>query len=416
MTLLDRPEGRLAIALAVGLIIGAERERRKSEGPTRIPAGVRTFALVGLLGGIVALLGSTALLVVVATIVGSLAIAGYFLGDRSDPGFTTETALIVTYCLGALAQREPKIALATGLAAATLLAFRTHLHSAVRSVISEDELRDGLIFGVAALVVLPLLPNRAVDPLGVLNPFTLWRLVVLLMAMSGAGYIAQRAIGPRYGLALAGFGAGFASSSATIAAMGARARADAELQRPAIAGAAASTVATFVQLAILVGAANGRLLVVLAWPLAAGGATALAYAAVQTWHARRVEAGPVKGHAFKISTAVLFAVLVTAIAFISAAAQQWAGAVGAVVAAAIAGFADAHASSAAVAALSAGNQIGLVAAEIAVLVAFTTNTVTKAVLAAISGPRRFSVSIIAGLVLVLAVTWGAALVYLLRHG
>jgi uncharacterized membrane protein (DUF4010 family) len=415
MTWLDRPDGRLAIALAIGLVIGAERERRKGEGPTRIPAGVRTFALVGLLGGIVALLGGTGLLVVVAAIVGGFAIAGYYQGDRSDPGFTTETALIVTYCLGALAQREPKIALATGLAAATLLAFRTHLHSAVRSVISEDELRDALLFGVAALGVLPLLPDRAIDPLGFVNPFTIWRLVVLIMAMSGAGYIAQRAIGPRYGLAVAGFGAGFVSSSATIAALGARARADDQLRRPAIAGAAASTVATFVQLAVLIGAANPRLLLALAWPLAAGGGTALAYAAAQTWNARRVEAGTVKGHAFKLSTALLFAVLVTTVAFISAAAQKWTGSAGVVVAAAVAGFADAHASSAAVAALSASNQLGLVGAEIAVLIALTTNTITKAVLAVISGPRSFSISIIVGLVLVLAATWAVALVRLLAR-
>lgn len=221
MTFFDRPEGRLAIALAIGLVVGAERERRKAEAP-RATAGVRTFALIGLLGGVVATIASPALLVAVALVVGALAAIGYYLGDRADPGLTTEAALVLTYCLGAFAAREPKIALGAGLATATLLAFRTHLHSAVRSLLSEEELRGALLFGVAAVVVLPLVPNRAIDPLGVINPFTLWRLVVLLMAMSGAGYIAQRAIGPRYGLALAGFGSGFVSSSATIAAMGAR--------------------------------------------------------------------------------------------------------------------------------------------------------------------------------------------------
>ncbi|HEX8951132.1 MAG TPA: MgtC/SapB family protein, partial [Polyangia bacterium] len=240
MTFLDRPEGQLAIALAVGLVIGAERERRKADTP-RATAGLRTFALVGLLGGVVGLIGGAALLVVVAAVVGGMAIVGYYRGDRADPGLTTEAALVLTYCLGALAIGAPKVALAAGLAAATLLAFRTTLHSAVRSVLSGEELRDALLFGVAAVVVLPLVPNRTIDPLGVINPFTLWRLVVVLMAMSGAGYVAQRAIGPRYGLALAGFGSGFVSSAATIAAMGARARAEPELLRPAVAGAAAST-------------------------------------------------------------------------------------------------------------------------------------------------------------------------------
>lgn len=105
--------------------------------------------------------------------------------------------MLVTYCLGVLANHEPKAALADGLCTATLLAFRTGLHSFVRSVFSDDELRDALLFGVAAVVVLPLVPNAALDSLGVFNPFVLWRLVVLVMGMSGAGYIAQRLIGPR---------------------------------------------------------------------------------------------------------------------------------------------------------------------------------------------------------------------------
>ena len=409
MTFLERPEGRLAIALGIGLVIGAERERRKGEGPTRAGAGIRTFAVVALLGGVAALLDSEALLVVVAVVVGGIATVGYYLGARDDPGFTTEVALVLTYCLGALASRQPLVALATGLSVAMLLALRARLHSAVRTVLGEDELRDALLFGVAAVVVLPLIPDRTIDPLGVLNPFTLWRLVVVIMGMSGVGYIAQRAIGPRYGLALAGFGAGFVSSSATVAAMGARARADDELVRPAVAGATASTVVTFVQLAILVGAANPSLLAALSWPLAAGGMAAAAYAALQTWHARRAEAEPTRGRAFRLSTAVLFAVLVTAIGFASVLARSWLGSTGAVAAAAIAGLADAHASSAAIASMAATGQLAESAAVIGVLLALTTNTITKLVLAITSGPRSYWMRVGAGLVLVLVATWSVAL-------
>jgi uncharacterized membrane protein (DUF4010 family) len=222
---LELPEGRLAVALGIGLVIGAERERRKGEGPSRRGAGIRTFAIVALLGGIVAMLDSEALLVVGALLVGAIAVVAYWLGDREDPGFTSEVTIVLTYCLGALAEHAP-------------------LHRISRNVLTDDELRDALLFAVAAMVVLPLLPNRTVGPFGVLNPFTLWRLVVVLMAMSGAGYIAQRTLGPRYGLALAGLGGGFVSSSATIAAMGTRARADPDVLRPAVAGAAASTTTT----------------------------------------------------------------------------------------------------------------------------------------------------------------------------
>lgn len=405
MTFLERPEGRLAIALGIGLLIGAERERRKGEGPSRAGAGIRTFAVVALLGGVAALIGSEALLVVVALVVGAIAMAGYALGEREDPGFTTEISLVLTYCLGALSNREPLIALAAGLVVATLLALRARLHTAVRNVLSEDELRDALLFGVAAVVVLPLIPDRTIDPLGVLNPFTLWRLVVVIMAMSAVGYIAQRAIGPRYGLALAGFGAGFVSSSATIATMGGRVRADAALLRPAVAGATASTVATFVQLAILVGTADPTLLAALGWPLAAGGSVAAAYAVVQTWRARRVDAEPTRGRAFKLSTAVVFAVLVTAISFASVLARNWFGSTGAIAAAGVAGLADAHASSAAVASMAATGQTAPSGAVMAILLALTTNTMTKLVLALTSGPRAYWLRVGLGLLLVLITTW-----------
>jgi len=409
MELLDLPEARLGAALGIGLIIGAERERRKGEGPSRTGAGIRTFAVVALFGGVVAMLGGEALLVFGAAVVGAIAVLGYWLGDREDPGFTTEVTIVLTYCLGALAQHEPRIALATGTCVATLLALRAPLHRISRTVLTDDELRDALLFGVAAVVVLPLLPDHAIDPFGVVNPFTLWRLVVVLMAMSGAGYIAQRAFGPRYGLALAGLGGGFVSSSATIAAMGTRARADSSALRPAVAGAAASTVSTFIQLAILIGTASPQLLTRFAWPLGAGGVAAAAYAAAQTWHARRAEAEPVRGRAFRLSTALLFGGLVTVIGLVSTLARAWLGSSAVIATAAIAGFADAHSSTAAIGSIAASEQIDPHSAVIAILLALTTNTITKGVLAVTSGPRRYALLVCAGLGLVLAATWLALL-------
>ena len=133
------------------------------------------------------------------------------------------------------------------------------------------------------------------------------------------------------------------------------------------------------------------------------------YAALQTWRARRAEVHAVKGRAFKLSTALLFAVLVTAVAFVSAAVERWIGAAGALVAAAVAGFADAHASSAAVASLAATGQLGETAAVVGVLLALTTNTLTKAFLAATSGPRGYSWRVVVGLALVLVAAWAVAL-------
>ena len=130
--------------------------------------------------------------------------------------------------------------------------------------------------------------------------------------------------------------------------------------------------------------------------------------------ALRAEADPAKGRAFKLSTAIFFATLVTLVAFISTLAGRWIGPAGAIGAAALAGFADAHAASAAVASVAASDQLGLAGAQLGVLLALSTNTITKAVLAATSGPRSFSVRVILGLGLVLLVTWGVAAMLLLR--
>ena len=185
--LLNRPEWPLFVALAIGLLIGLERERRKGEGTSRSPAGLRTFALVGLLGGVAALIGSTGLVLMAGSFVALGGLAAYALGDRKDPGLTGEVALVVTYGLGVLAQTKPAIALEAGVVVAALLAFRVQLHRFVRERITDQELLDALTFAIAAVVILPLLPNRAVDPFGLFNPFTLWRLAVVAMALSFVG-------------------------------------------------------------------------------------------------------------------------------------------------------------------------------------------------------------------------------------
>src|SRR5262249_45743639 len=124
--------------------------------------------------------------------------------SQKDPGLTSEMALFTTFCLGALCMTQPALAAGLAVTISILLASRTGLHRFVRHVLTAQEAQDALLFGAAALVILPLAPNRAVDPFGVLNPRTLWRLVVVVMAISAAGYISLRVLGPRYGLPISG--------------------------------------------------------------------------------------------------------------------------------------------------------------------------------------------------------------------
>lgn len=412
--ILQQPESRLLVSLGVGLVIGAERERRKESAPGHLAAGIRTFSLVALLGAVAQTLGNPILLLLIVGVVAGAALSSMLRAPPTDPGLTTAFALVLTCLLGALAVTQPSVAIACALCTAALLAFRATLHEAVRSLLSEEELRDALLLGIAALVVLPLLPNQVVDPLEVLNPFRLWRLVVAFMSLSALGYVAQRAVGPRYGLAVAGFGSGFVSSAATVAAMGRRVVREPMSVGPAVAGAAASSVATLIQLAIMIGAADVRLLSRLGWPLGVGGAVALAYAAVQAWRIRGEEVPAERGHAFELTAALLFAGLVTLVSSASVLAMRSLGGAGLLATTALAGFADTHAAGAAAASVSGSGQVSTGLAELAVLLALSANTVTKSVLAATAGTPTYARRVILGLLFMILAVWACYGVATLR--
>jgi len=403
--LFDLPAWRFAIAFGIGLVIGAERERRKGRGPVRAPAGIRTFSLTAALGAVAFHIGPAAV-VGFGAVVGLAIVVAYGLGDRSDPGVTTELALVLTYALGALAQTRPRAAVAVGLLATVLLAYRSDLHRVVKGVLTRRELLDFLILAVSALVVLPLLPDRALDPLGAFNPHRVWQLAVVMMALTGAGHVAQRLIGPRLGLPLAGLASGFVSASATVSAMAVRSRESPRLLGPSVAGATASMVATFAQMAVLVGAASPVLLRAAAVPLVAGGVVALVFAGLQALRAARgTEVGTVGGRAFDLRVAVGFALLLTVVNVLASLAGRWLGDAGVVATTGLAAFADVHAPSAAVASLVAGNQLTTAVGVLALLVAFTANTVTKAVLASQGGTPTFRNRVLLGLLLVLVAVW-----------
>jgi uncharacterized membrane protein (DUF4010 family) len=405
---LDEQGVRLAVALGIGLLLGAERERRKGEGPARGAAGIRTFALVALAGGIAMAVGGGLVLAVALGFVALAVLAAYVLGDRTDPGLTTEVAVVVAFLLGALAQQEPQLAAGIAVVVTILLAAREQLHRLVSRALTEQEVHDALLFAGAALVILPLAPNERIGPYGVFNPFAIWRLVVIVMAIGGAGYAAVRLLGARVGLPLSGLAAGFVSSSATIAAMGARARETPALRTPAVAAAVLSTVATVVQMVIIVGATDSRTLARL-WPaMAFAGVAAVGYGAVFALRALRDAAADAHhpgGRAFDLKTAVLFAATVTAVLFVSAVLGDWLGNRGVLLSAAVAGFADTHAAAIAVAGLAAGGRIEPADAVVPILAAFTTNSVTKMVLAAASGGRRFAAEVWPGVIATAALAW-----------
>lgn len=402
---------RLASALAIGLLVGAERERRKLADSFVSSAGIRTFSLAALAGGLSLVLGGERLLMITVGGVALLAAAGYLRTRDQDPGLTSETALILVVLLGALAQSDLRTASGIAVVVTILLAAREPLHRFVSSVLSKEELTDALILAAAALVVLPLMPNRYLGPFSAINPRTIWKIVVLMMSISGFGYIAVRVVGARFGLPISGLASGFVSSTATVASMGQRAKATPGIAGSAVAAAVLSTVATVVQMAVVVAATNRPTFDLLRKPLLASGGVAVIYGMALTWSSLRQERSTftVEGRAFSLRTALSFAGLIALVLLLCAALRAWMGTPGVFIASAVAGFADTHSPAVSVASLVADGKLQATQAVIPVLAAMTTNSVSKAVFAFTSGGWRYGWQVMIGLFFVLAAAWiGAA--------
>ncbi len=365
-----------------------------------------------MLGAVSVLLGGGLVTAVTALIVGAGALVAYHRTHDRDPGLTTEFALLLTCLLGGFAIHTPVLAAAVGVTLALLLAERNAIHHFVRNVLTAQELSDIILFSAMALIVLPLAPDRYMGPLDALNPHSLVRLVVLVMAISAFGYVAMRSLGPRYGLPLAGFASGFVSSTATIYSMGERASREESVISGAVAGALFSSIATMIQMAVVIGMVQPSLLLALMLPLIFGGVAAGGYGLLFFITKVPTSGGKHRedkvGRAFDLKTAALFAALIGLIVLVTAGLNAWLGARGMLLGAAVTGLIDAHATAASAASLTAANKISIDQAIGPVLVGLTTNTLMKAVVAFKSGGTPYAAHIVPGLALTIIAVWAGA--------
>ncbi len=396
----------LMVALSIGLLIGVERERRKGDGAKRAPEGLRTFALIALLGGMSAQTGRVEVIALAGLFAIAAAIVGYGLGDRHDPGLTTEVAFFATFVLGVLAQTQPALALGMGVGVAMLLAAREPLHHFVQSVLTKQELLDGVIFAAAALVILPALPNRPIDPWGVINLFAFWRMVVVLMALSAIGYWSMRVLGPHFGLPAVGFASGFVSSSMGIAAMSSRAQSNSTFSGVAAAGGVASVLGSLIFLVALVSTADAILLWRLLVPIGCAIIPTLGYAIFLTWMAPS-SASPTapSGRAFDMKTVTIFGLLVLVFAFVSTFLESQLGQNGVLLGAAATGLIDAHATAVSIASMIAAGKLDAKLGALAILIGLSANMAIKIPAAFALGPRPFAVKVSLGLAMLLAGLW-----------
>jgi len=404
---------RLAVALAIGLLIGTERgwrERESAEG-VRV-AGVRTFGLVALLGavwGLVSARFGEVLLGFAFLAFAALVAAAFLLSAREDRdyGITTAVAALLTFALGALAAAgEMLVAAATAVVVSTLLGLKPVLHSWLRRL-QQRELYAVFKLLLISIVLLPVLPNRGYGPWQAINPFEIWLLVVLIAGISFVGYFAVKIVGTRRGLPLTGLFGGLASSTAVTLSFSRLGRQHPAAQNLLAAGVILAAGTMFPRMLLEVWVVNAALLPVVAAPLAA--MTVVSYTAVP-WllYAGRgadTQAQPLQvDNPFELLPALKFGLLLVVILLLAEAARAMAGDAGLYVVAAISGITDVDAITLSIARMARGD-VPAGVAGLAIVIAAVVNTAVKAVLVTVicRGAMARRVVLSLGLAIVAAV-------------
>nr|WP_255575011.1 DUF4010 domain-containing protein [Caldovatus aquaticus] len=417
---------RLALALGIGLLVGVERHWREREAEAgRRTAGLRTFGLIGLLGGLAAALaqaarggaeGVPAALLLGLPFLGlSAALIVFKLREAiAEQSFsvTGVVAAQAVFALGALAVLgDAGTAAAAAVATTALLASREVLHAFVRRL-SWPELRSALLLLTMTLVALPLLPDRRIAALWGLNPARVWLLAVILAAVSFLGYVAVRLLGAAAGRLLAGAAAGLVSSTAATVTNARLARGG-EPAGPLVAGALAAGAVAYARTAALALLASPAMARPLLPALAAGALVQAAAALLAGW--RREERAAAEtgrgglGNPFEFGAVLRLAALLAGVGLLSEYAAARFGGVGAAAVAALSGLADVDAVTLSMAALTAAEALPASLAALAVAVAVATNTVAKIAYALALGGAgfggRFALGTLAGLAAGAAALW-----------
>lgn len=383
----------LAIALGLGLLTGLQKER--AESPL---AGLRTFALVTLAGAVAAVVGeyTTPWIIVGGLLtIGALMVTGNVVllqSEGTDPGQTTEAAVVLMYLIGALVVVAPReIAIVCGATTAMLLHLREELRTWVVRL-SDRDVRAIMQFVVISLVVLPVLPDQTYGPYQVINPRQVWWMVVLIVGLNLAGYGAFRIMGARAGTALAGVLGGVISSTATTISYARQTKTDANKNNTAVVIVWIASGVVFIRLLLEIAAVAPDFLSTAAVPLLIMFAY-FAVVAATIWRSATAptEAIPLEpGNPSELRPAVLFGVLYAAVLFVVAAGQDLLGEVGLYAAAAVSGLTDVDAITLSTSRLVDTGRLDPEVGWKVVLIAVLSNLLFKLAMAATLGSRPFA--------------------------
>lgn len=372
-----------AIALALGMLIGIERER--SHPPGYQALGLRTFILVSLLGAMAAQIGEIWVTVCLTIFIGAIVVAGYLRSSRRDLkrvdiGITTEVAAMVTYAIGYMTTFEPFIALLMGVIVLLVLMGRTRLHEFSRKQLRPEELRATAILLVLAIGILPFLPNKTIDPWNLFNPLQFGSLVLIIALLQFVAYAGIRIFGATKGILLSGFLAGFVSSTAATATLSHQTRKKAIPSLSASAGIILATVAMFLELILIVFIIAPKLLYAASLPILTAGSVFTLIALGIGKYSPSDNIYPVPKNPLSILSAIRLAAFLALMLIIVTIAERTLGHVGAKFVIFITGLVEIHGVILAIATLFHQGQLSAIEAINDIGIAITASFVSKMII------------------------------------
>lgn len=402
---------RFAVAAAIGVAVGLQREYAFTEPKSELFAGVRTFALMSLVGCTGALisevLDSPWPFIMVLAVVGSFIAVTYFVdAQRGKVGLTTEIAAVLTILAGALSfWGELILAVALAVTMALLLSLKVETQRLVRHLTRED-IFAALKFAVVAVIVLPILPNRdfGLPPFDVFNPYTIWLLVVMISGISFIGYIFNKILGAQKGIGLTGFLGGLASSTAVTLNFTQRSKETPGLARPFALAIIVSWTVMFLRILVQAGIVNAVLLRYLWLPVFASVTAGLVYC-IYLYFAQREQQENDEmefTNPFELRPAITFGILFAVILFVTRAAQVYFDDAGVYLSSLLGGIPDVNAVTLSMAELSRGTgALDPQVAARATILAAVSNTFVKGVIILAGGAPSLRKAILPGFILML---------------
>lgn len=378
----------LAEALAIGLLIGVERYKGRRENEVK-SAGMRTFAIIALLGGLCALLEQPLLAVVTFVMMVGLLAIGYWRQSAQSLGLTTEISAMLAFWMGYLVRHHERLMISTAIVVVVVLASKRSLHHFVRGKVTDTEFYDTVKFLVVVFVVLPLLPDQEMGYRGFFNPYRAWILVIVVSTLSYIGYILIRVFGSKRGVGISALVGGLVSTTAVTVALAQQSRQNPSHSRLYGVTAVLANSVQFPRLLVLIWIVFPELGALMSLPLAGMFVSGLLGAWIigrrGEWRSKELDAPLSNPYSFL--PALKFAALFVVVLFVARVGVAEFGSNGVFLASGLSGLADASAISLSLASMANTEAISLPVAAWSILIAVTCNALVKWLLALMNGSR-----------------------------